>query len=81
MIALCVVHNFLRLNGGSSDQIEKDAEAEYEAQLKERDFPEKQSPELPPSSDAKKLRDQIAQDMWDDYVRLLESRRQRRRLE
>jgi hypothetical protein len=79
VIALCAIHNFIRMNGGATDNIEKEALAEYEAARRQGELPSREvRPAFPEGKDAKRLRDTIAQAMWDDYVRILESRRQRR---
>lgn len=79
VIALCVVYNFLRSNRGLQVRIEKEAEEEFEMRIRQENFEEFDRPELPASLDAKLMRDSISQTMWDEYVRVLKSRRHPRR--
>lgn len=61
VIALCVVHNFIRRNGGEHDYYNRQP---VKAQRRDRvDLENVQSE----SVHAKRLRDEIATRMWSDY--------------
>ena len=83
VLALCVVHNFIRLNGGAGDDIAKEAQTamnnETNSYSDQGELPE----HLQTSTEGNRIRDKIAMKMWSDYCKYIaakkESRRQKRR--
>ena len=76
VLALSVVHNFIRLHGGVDDEIEQSANSVFEhveAARKESD--PVMSVEM---SEGIRLRDDIALKMWNNYETILQKRRAQR---
>jgi hypothetical protein len=78
VIALAVVHNFIRIHGGSGDLIEVEAEDEIRRQQKvmegDNDDQLSTTEANVESPTAKALRDGIANAMWEQYQETLRRR-------
>jgi hypothetical protein len=68
VIALCVVHNFIRRHGGANDYYNQFAES-----IEQIGGRNNGAPRQPESSVAKRHRDEIAQRMWEDYQQFTNS--------
>ncbi|KAF0705149.1 hypothetical protein AaE_014638 [Aphanomyces astaci] len=81
VMALCTLHNFIRLHGGRDDEVERQASdvirAESQAPINGND--RANFDDAPESEEAKVWRDGIAQSMWEQYQQYLVQRRELRR--
>lgn len=76
VVALCVLHNIIRNNGGASDYWERNAIARAEDDDSNNDVAAVGNSDAQES--VSRRRDEIAQAMWVDYQQYLQQRPSRR---
>ena len=77
VIALCVVHNYIRIHGGCNDEIEQRANATLYAESESDDNQDRPENDLI-SNEGSRHRDAIAHEMWNDYQKYLAARKAKR---
>ncbi|KAH9153227.1 hypothetical protein LEN26_003585 [Aphanomyces euteiches] len=75
VVALCVVHNFIRFNGCVDDVFVQEADQSLSSQNSAGDAADE--PLEQDSDEAKSWRDEIAESMWHQYLEIRRSRRRR----